>query len=1113
MASAFVSPRTRLWGKRLFFTDKDTSPKAQCPSDAGSTGAAGANFILGRRSPTETTPRSGRREGSGSGPSGCPGSSSVPPLPPLPGPGSGAKVSPCRRPSGDSAVKAVGMSCAFCAPQSPLAVDGQVLAAGVRKLLLDMVRDALQASPMDPAMFFLEWLLARAKGHVPEHILQQLVVWHSETNSSVFEMEGAMQSPATSASPAALPSDATSPAAAPSDATSVSAAALPSEATTEPTDAMTMRRSRSILKTSSTVDTATDERPGSPETPRRVSRGSRSSRVAFAGLSDEVRDDDTLARTELSVTSLNSTGSMGTSHSGGRPSVIDYKVLDGVREAPLFKNLADEEFALVKKAFELRTFEPDAEIVQWGQRGGDFHVIQSGSACFSVPQLAYSLEAPGDFFGDHLLTKRHIVSEHRIVAGSSGPLVTLCLPHKKFEELEVHRRILQRQKKHRRTSKVLGRGELAATARGDDDCLSPPTSPMPSRGIGKCVLPDDCEPARAKTAHDLKLIIDGIRENVHLTEVLQPTDQQIQVIAQRMVWMPVDPDNFVYHEGDFSTSFFVIHDGLFEVLERGRVIQKLSVGQSFGELGLLYGSKSKQSVRVARGGGVWRLSRELFAEVLLKKKSPARLREYAELLQSSEAFGLLTKHQLTVLAEALEENFCDHGESLVKLGEPVLQLFVVFDGVLRLEQDGEVPGTLRHGDMFGLEQMAIQDSDKPQPYSLIVSSETATVLTVQRDTLELLAEMSISDMLENKDDADMQGFGSDGSSDGGLASPSGAAVGRCKSLNPFRSARYKSLVLGTTVPRERLRRIAVLGAGSFGHVSLEVDEVTGKHYAMKAMSKGMCVEKGLEAVTIREKQIHMMLNSPFIVRLYCTYKDAQFLYFLLQPATGGDLFEVCNDNPSFFGSLVHAQFYTAGLCLGLEHMHDKKIIYRDIKLENVLLEASGYPLIADMGLAKIVVGKTYTVCGTADYMAPETLRRTGHDRAVDWWAVGVFMFVMMSGRSPFDASEAAQIYRNIVKGMKKEHYPESFDKPLREAIGGLCRKKPEERLPMGPKGLAHLKESTWFNNFDWQAMASRMLDPPWDPPAKTADEYAAHKVDPPPVSQYVDDGSNWDAEF
>lgn len=314
---------------------------------------------------------------------------------------------------------------------------------------------------------------------------------------------------------------------------------------------------------------------------------------------------------------------------------------------------------------------------------------------------------------------------------------------------------------------------------------------------------------------------------------------------------------------------------------------------------------------------------------------------------------------------------------------------------------------------------------------------------------------------------------------------------------------------------ESLTRVGVLGAGSFGFVTLEEDKASGRRFAMKAISRGYCVQQGLQAATLREKKIHMMLSSPFIVRLFATHRDAQFLYFLLQPALGGDLFEACQDHEDWFGSERHAHFFTAGLAMALEHMHSKKIVYRDLKLENILIDATGYPLVADMGLAKIVFGKTYTVCGTADYMAPETLRRTGHNRAVDWWALGIFVFIMMSGRSPFDADDAAQIYRNIVKGLKKEHYPESFTKHLKDLICNLCKKKPEERLPMGSRGFASLQDAPWFHGFKWHAMATRTLEAPWIPTEKMAHEFANHQVEKPPVVDLEEDqnGDDWDEEF
>jgi len=764
---------------------------------------------------------------------------------------------------------------------------------------------------------------------------------------------------------------------------------------------------------------------------------------------------------------------------------------------PLFQGLSNEELQSVTDAFEARVFEPEAEIVPWGSKGGDLHIIQSGEACFSVPQQVYALHTPGEFFGDQLLTKRHIASPHRITAGNT-PLFTVCLSQAKFDALDLQRRTRQKHKK--RNSKVLGKRGGATHAVDEEGGFSPPSSPArsyreaPARTAGPLS-------ARAidreKGAEDVKLILDGVKENAHLMEVLQPTDAQIQIIAEQVVWVSVPANTFLYREGEICDSLFVIHDGLFEVLERGRIVQKLRGGQSFGELGLLYGSKSKQSVRAARDSVVWELGHESFRDVL-KTKSTSRLEEYVQILRKASVFSCLSDFGRGVLADSLEEAFFKLDEQVLAEGDFVQKLYIVFEGTLEVDRAGAGVGTqaLTRGDIFGLEQMA---QDQPQPWTIRVTSDTAMLLTLDKEALEVLADMTVSDMASRIDNEDEE-------------CQQGEAMKHCDSLEVFQR-RQSTPVEFEVIPKEQLRRVGVLGAGSFGFVTLEEDVASGKQYALKAMSKGYCVQEGMQSATLREKQIHMMLHSPFIVRLYATYKDSDYLYFLLQPAVGGDLFEVCADHEDWFGSAEHARFFSGGLSLGLGHMHDKRIIYRDIKLENVLLDHRGYPLLADMGLAKIVCGKTYTVCGTADYMAPETLRRTGHDRAVDWWAMGIFIFIMMSGRSPFDASEAAQIYRNIVKGLKKEHYPDSFDRPLRDLVGGLCKKRPEERLAMGPRGLAHLQEAPWFQSFDWCAMAAQTLPPPWVPPPRSLAELASHRVELPPVVAYVEDGSNWDADF
>lgn len=220
-----------------------------------------------------------------------------------------------------------------------------------------------------------------------------------------------------------------------------------------------------------------------------------------------------------------------------------------------------------------------------------------------------------------------------------------------------------------------------------------------------------------------------------------------------------------------------------------------------------------------------------------------------------------------------------------------------------------------------------------------------------------------------------------------------------------------------------------------------------------------------------------LLDSPFIVRFFRAYQDRKFIYFLMECVFGGELFDAYNEY-NLFRQIAHAKFYIACVALGLQHMHTHRIIYRDLKLENCLLDANGYVKLTDMGIAKLVMGKTYTVCGTSDYFAPETLRQSGYNRAVDWWALGVLLFIVCAGTSPFDAPDEMQIYKNIIKGFSKVVFPSHFPSDLTDTIKSLCRKKPEERITMQKGGIDNLKSMPFFTGLDFVKLAKLESEPP-----------------------------------
>merc|ERR1712232_1549977 len=232
---------------------------------------------------------------------------------------------------------------------------------------------------------------------------------------------------------------------------------------------------------------------------------------------------------------------------------------------------------------------------------------------------------------------------------------------------------------------------------------------------------------------------------------------------------------------------------------------------------------------------------------------------------------------------------------------------------------------------------------------------------------------------------------------------------------------------------------------------------TGDTYAMKGLSKGYIVKTGMQESVMNEKNILMMTNSPFIIRLWETYNGQQTLYFLLEPALGGELYATYN-RKGFHGSEKHAKYYSAGTVFGFEHLHQRRIIYRDLKPENLLMNDLGHVKLTDMGLSKFVIGKTYTTCGTPDYFAPELLASTGHTNAVDWWTLGVLIFEMMTGHPPFESESHMQIFSKVMKGISKVKFPQNLHGPCGELIKAIMQKEPSDRLPMRVGGTKNLKD-------------------------------------------------------
>ncbi|EER06501.1 protein kinase, putative [Perkinsus marinus ATCC 50983] len=190
-----------------------------------------------------------------------------------------------------------------------------------------------------------------------------------------------------------------------------------------------------------------------------------------------------------------------------------------------------------------------------------------------------------------------------------------------------------------------------------------------------------------------------------------------------------------------------------------------------------------------------------------------------------------------------------------------------------------------------------------------------------------------------------------------------------------------------------------LGTGSFGRVRFVTHRDTGKHYALKILKKIAIVRlKQVDHIN-SEKAILKTIHHPMIVNLYGCFHDSRHIYLALEYVVGGEFFTHLRKVGRFENET--ARFYAAQIVSIFEYLHSKNIIYRDLKPENILLASDGYLKLTDFGFAKIVEQRTYTLCGTPEYIAPEVLLNKGHGKAVDWWTLGILTYEMMVGYPPF----------------------------------------------------------------------------------------------------------------
>ncbi|RYO73539.1 Serine/threonine-protein kinase [Alternaria arborescens] len=281
--------------------------------------------------------------------------------------------------------------------------------------------------------------------------------------------------------------------------------------------------------------------------------------------------------------------------------------------------------------------------------------------------------------------------------------------------------------------------------------------------------------------------------------------------------------------------------------------------------------------------------------------------------------------------------------------------------------------------------------------------------------------------------------------------------------------------------------LKLIGKGTFGQVFQVRKRDTRRIYAMKVLSKKVIVQKKEVAHTLGERNILVrtaMADSAFIVGLKFSFQTPSDLYFVTDYMSGGELFWHLQREGRFQEG--RAKFYIAELILALQHLHDHNIVYRDLKPENILLDANGHIALCDFGLSKANLTEnatTNTFCGTTEYLAPEVLLdEHGYTKMVDFWSLGVLVFEMCCGWSPFYAEDTQQMYKNIAFG--KVRFPrDALSTEGRNFVKGLLNRNPKHRLG-ATRDAEELKAHPFFADIDWDALGKKNVVPPFKPKLK-----------------------------
>lgn len=305
------------------------------------------------------------------------------------------------------------------------------------------------------------------------------------------------------------------------------------------------------------------------------------------------------------------------------------------------------------------------------------------------------------------------------------------------------------------------------------------------------------------------------------------------------------------------------------------------------------------------------------------------------------------------------------------------------------------------------------------------------------------------------------------------------------------------------------RNLGVLGEGGFGTVCLYQQASSGRQIALKKMKKRQIIDT--KQVDHIKSEIHILnaAKHPYIVSMEGISQNPKFIMIGMEYVRGGEFFNYLRK----VGRLNMAQtvYYSAQVALMLEYLHQNQVVYRDLKPENLIIDHEGLLKLTDFGFAKKIQGRTYTFCGTTEYLAPEIVLNKGHSFPVDWWALGILIFEMLVGVDPFNAPDPMTVMDNIAKNRLK--IPAHVPTPARSLIERLLEPDLDKRFGNLQNGAADVRNHQFFDSIDWNLLQSRSIPAAYKPPRDSSETMTPYntssEMNVPALQSSADPFADW----